>query len=378
MPIYKSSTPTKDGRCYFFKARYIDGEKYKQKRSKLYSTKLDALKAEYRFLIKWEESKVDLPVSLDIAQLYKKFYKSRIEKGVKKNTLQQYNRQFKYMSSLHKTKCIDLEAGHIEAWKKELNTNESFTTEDKNRMLKLIKSLLYYGMIEIGFDFQDILNKVEPFVSNEVHDIVHFYTEDQVVKFLKAEKDLRYKCLWMMLFYQGLKTSEVKGLTWNCISFRKKTVTVKQQLVSGKNDDGTYKIERLKSPSNIRTLPLIGALKRNLYKYYRIVKEQEGFNKKTWLVFGESYGKHVLNYNFAIERKNEIMRKKKLSQITFSEFRHTCAYLLLTHGANIIAISKFFGYYEATDCMKMYSFMLPMGMTEVVDIINKHNREYKG
>ena len=41
-------------------------------------------------------------------------------------------------------------------------------------------------------------------------------------KFISYEEDLRWKCVFEILYYCGLRKGELKGLTWKDIYFNKK------------------------------------------------------------------------------------------------------------------------------------------------------------
>ena len=74
MPVYKDSRPTKDGRCYFYKTRYTDifGNR-KQKKSKNFATKLEAKRAEAKFLLEIGSPDENYAGNMTFGDLYNKF-----------------------------------------------------------------------------------------------------------------------------------------------------------------------------------------------------------------------------------------------------------------------------------------------------------------
>ena len=49
------------------------------------------------------------------------------------------------------------------------------------------------------------------------------------------EKDLRWKCVFEILYYCGLRKWELKGLTWKDIYFDKKVLSVNKQITQRNN-----------------------------------------------------------------------------------------------------------------------------------------------
>jgi len=47
---------------------------------------------------------------------------------------------------------------------------------------------------------------------------------DEFKKFISYEEDLRWKCVFEILYYCGLRKRELKGLTWKDIYFDKKNI----------------------------------------------------------------------------------------------------------------------------------------------------------
>ena len=73
MPQFKSSTPTKDGRCWFFKIQYRDSlNNLKLYTSKKYATKTEAKDEERKYLNRIND-KNKAPIEMTLGDLWKKF-----------------------------------------------------------------------------------------------------------------------------------------------------------------------------------------------------------------------------------------------------------------------------------------------------------------
>lgn len=60
---------------------------------------------------------------------------------------------------------------------------------------------------------------------NERRKEMAYYTYDEFKKFISYEEDIRWRCVFEILYYCGLRKGELKGLTWNDIYFDKKVLS---------------------------------------------------------------------------------------------------------------------------------------------------------
>lgn len=70
---------------------------------------------------------------------------------------------------------------------------------------------------------------------NERRKEMSYYTYDEFKKFISYEDDLRWKCVFEILYYYGLRKGELKGLTWKDIYFDKKVLSVNKQITQRNN-----------------------------------------------------------------------------------------------------------------------------------------------
>ena len=95
MPIYKTKTPTKDGRAWFFKVGYTDVfGNYKQKSSRKYATQREAKLEMAKFID--EQSKNKCPDEMTFRQLYERFRDYQDDK-IRETTKYNYKNKLKYL-----------------------------------------------------------------------------------------------------------------------------------------------------------------------------------------------------------------------------------------------------------------------------------------
>ena len=114
-------------------------------------------------------------------------------------------------------KLIDLNISHFEVWKKKINSLK-METSTKNDLYKYLKCILNYGSKWYNYNFTSMYNKMTNFTDpNEMPKEMSFWTKEEFDKFISVETDLQFKSAFETLFYCGLRSGELRGLTWNDI-----------------------------------------------------------------------------------------------------------------------------------------------------------------
>jgi len=55
---------------------------------------------------------------------------------------------------------------------------------------------------------------------------MEFYTYEEFKKFISVEEDIKWICLFKVLYYCSLRRGELRGLTWKNIDLEKKSLSV--------------------------------------------------------------------------------------------------------------------------------------------------------
>ncbi|MCC7105950.1 MAG: site-specific integrase [Chloroflexi bacterium] len=81
---------------------------------------------------------------------------------------------------------------------------------------------------------------------------------EQARQLLAAVVEHRHGSLWAFLLDSGCRFGEAAGLQWPDVDLEAATVTIRQQIVRRKNDDGTYALvlDDPKSDAGVRSIPL--------------------------------------------------------------------------------------------------------------------------
>jgi len=130
----------------------------------------------------------------------------------------------KYIECFFPVKIKDFNIMQFEQWKRDIN-KAGISLRYKNDIYKFLRSILNFGVKWHGFNFNNVYNKMTKFQDpNERRKEMSYYNYEEFKKFISYEHDLRWKCVFEIFYYCGLRKGELKGLTWKDIYFDKKGI----------------------------------------------------------------------------------------------------------------------------------------------------------
>jgi integrase len=216
---------TKDGRKWYFKTRIVQKNGLtKQYKSRKYLSRTEAVKAERDLLSKIDRREIN-PSDMTFKQLYEEFYEYKSDK-VKHTTMRTYRERVKYFTTFDNIKIMDFDIKHYLKWRASINSLP-LAVKTKNHYHKFFKEILNYGAKWHDFNFSSIYNKMEKFVDpNATPKEMDFYTYEEFKQFISVETEVKFKGVFEMLYYCGLRRGELRGLTWDNIDLRKKLILI--------------------------------------------------------------------------------------------------------------------------------------------------------
>lgn len=328
--------PTKDGRRWVFRVRYntLQGDT-KYYTSCKYKTRREALEEEQSFLLKRGKIK---SYDMTFKDLYNYYYDYQSDSRVKENTIRSYIERYKHLKSLENIKISEFDSTHYSMWRKEM-INCDLSDATRNNVQKLLKSLLNFATRWYGFNFSEVYPRIVSFrdPNSTGNKEMLFYTYNEFKKFISVEDDLCFKVAFEILYYCGLRSGELRGLCWNNIDFERKELRVVNNVVKDYFGENSYKVTSPKTKSSIRTLPLPDFLVRDLKLLKQENESYYGFNDN-WFVLGTI---DPITSDRLRLRKNRNCGLAGVKQIRIHDFRHSCASLLISKGANITLVSKY-------------------------------------
>lgn len=176
------------------------------------------------------------------------------------------------------------------------------------------------------------------------------YSQEEVENIVKYSYNHHNGLYVHILLELGLRCSELCGLKWSDIDFKRKVVNINRACTAVK---GTANVDTTKNKSSTRVLPLGSALTERLKEVcpqnlnnYIIVSKRDKISPITPSSFTKIY------YNKFFEDYSIASRQNKL--LTPHELRHTCGTLLYNRTNDIYAVSKYLGHSNIGTTARLY------------------------
>ena len=211
-------------------------------------------------------------------------------------------------------------------------------------------------------------------------DTVRCWNKDELNTFMgliEHEDNINLRTVLILLIQTGMRRSEVLGLSWNDISFEKRTIhihrTLKYTPEKGKHFGST------KNETSVRTIPLpdksIQALKQ--YKEYQdSIKETVGDRWKDCDVLLTSFYFKNLGEPLHPDTVTSWFSKfldshVELTKIPLHGLRHTFITQLIYSGMNIINVSRIAGHSSIQTTLNKYTHYIESMNKDYIYSINK-------
>jgi len=192
------------------------------------------------------------------------------------------------------------------------------------------------------------------------------YYDDESLNLLfeKLEGSRLFLPVLVAAFY-GLRRSEVMGLRWSAIDFKKKTISICHTVAMVRDDEGKRYLvqkDRTKNKSSFRTLPLIPQveeallIKKEQDEMYRRVCKRSYSNEYLDYIFVDELG-YLLKPDYLSNSFPKHLEKYGLKRIRFHDLRHSCASLLLKNGVSMKAIQEWLGHSNFSTTANLYAHL---------------------
>lgn len=171
----------------------------------------------------------------------------------------------------------------------------------------------------------------------------------------KAIRDTPMEIPVMLAVWLGMRQSEITGLQWNCIDFRRGTLRIKQALV--RNADGDYVMKTTKTRGSTRTIHLPDCL-------ITLLKAAKKDAANDFVV--------NLSAQSLYRRLKTILRKNDLPDIRFHDLRHCNNTVMLSLGIPDKYARQRCGWTTNSPAKRAYDHIMLSKRTEYDDIIDSY------
>lgn len=230
------------------------------------------------------------------------------------------------------------------------------------------------AILKTAVQYQYIPTNVVPVVKRPKREKTHqmiTLTRQQVQDFLRAIPLSETRMFFALAFTTGLRRSELLGLRWSDVDFKRKLLSVSQTVLSL---DGDYIISKTtKNSSSCRSISLDDKTLAELKKH-RLNVQKRMFSTSNWsnndLVFpGKAGGPR--DPKAVSKACKKYAAKIGVPEFTMHGTRHTHATLLIEAGVNFKIIQMRLGHSSYTETMNTYSHITPIMEADVIEKIQR-------
>jgi integrase len=187
---------------------------------------------------------------------------------------------------------------------------------------------------------------------------LNFDEVHRLVEEIKRDLNTRYISRYIILFAiaTGARFSEIGGMTWDCVDFENKTITINKTWdfkdTKDFSDTKTYESKRTITIDK-ETLDLLRELKIKQKEHML----QTGLRNTKNLVFLNTK-MELVGHNGTNKTLRMLCEKIGIKVVTSHSLRHTHASMLLYKGVNIKYLSRRLGHKDITTTLQTYSHII--------------------
>lgn len=326
-----------------------------------------------------ETGAVFVPSSLTFDELYKEFLEKDARVSRRPQTIRKYDVMYKYH--------IKASLGHrfIKTIKtKDINT---ILTAMVNKGYSQSYVMSAYKTLHVTFQYalDNKYLKADPSqgstLPKEVKSPIEVLSTEQISKLKELLSSSNCLLPFMIGIYTGLRPSEIVGLRWCDIDFKKKTIHVQRQL---KAESKRYALDKVKTAESNRIIKINDTLVNYLEKEKSKQQEHKQIAAEFWKenkVYSY-FDKKVITVPDFVNIKADgeclnggslkyIGRVAKKAGIPFHPYimRHTHATMLIENGASLKLVQLRLGHTKATTTLQTYSHVTPVHENSIIDAL---------
>jgi integrase len=352
-----------------FRGKYKDPitAEYKNYYKSNFRTKKEAIEAEHQFIksINTDNSELTLDHLMEI------YIKDCPRLGIKKSTIITFIRIYNHniKEPLGKKLVTEISKKDCEEFQKSLIDKNTLKPSTINLIVATLHKVLNYAVDKEIIGRNPCKLKSYKLVDQVFEKPENFWELDEFKKFILVVPDGIYKDLFTFLFWSGCRIGEAQALTWDEISFKRKTIEIKKTVSNMRTGEMNpitkeYPITSTKNRKN-RVIYMQDNLYDLLLERYTSEEKKDGFSTK-WYIFG---GIKQLKYPTIRRYFKYFISKANCKNISIHGLRHSHASWLINQRADDSLIADRLGH-TINILHKTYSHIYDARKTELSNILD--------
>lgn len=231
--------------------------------------------------------------------------------------------------------------------------NKRYTINYINVIIQLLKNLMKYARVMQYTEFnpEDIrgLETIRDIVDkNNFRKRQVIWTLKDFNEFISYVDDIKYKLIFEVLFFCGLRRGEVLALRWENIDLIEGTITIDS--TAGRKIGVGQIVKSPKTKNSYRTLYIHDSLKEEFVNYYAHVKYKNKISILDQYVFG---GIKMVSFSTLDRQFRNYKEKSGMINMNIHGFRHSHATMMLELTNDVYNVSVRLGH-ESVEVTKLY------------------------
>lgn len=361
MPAYKAKEKTADGRQWYFQVSQSVGGSNRKYKSRRFATKREAEKAEAAFLLENGKRPAD---RITFGMVADEYLAEKKETLKPQSWLRAQVLCGHVCGPLRDVPVCAMNVSQYDRFRQDVASCASWSVSYKNKVLAHVKALISYAdrrhdvSNRIPWKYDPMVDPVSP------RRVMQFFTREEFDAFIDAVDDLRFRALFVLLFYCGLRVGEANALQWRDLDRSGRVLSVSKTVSTKLRDQaGRYLITSPKTSGSVRTIPFpekVGVVLDELHAFW---SRFDHFSAD-WYVFG---GLQPLPETTITKVKDRAIRAAGVKSIRIHDFRHSCASYYIHLGASPLLLAQLLGHSSAKMTLDTYSHFYVSDLRSLVD-----------
>ncbi len=297
------------------------------------------------------------PSQYKVSEWLENWLEVYVSHSVKEFTLDSYtNICHKYISpALGHIRLKELKTSQIQKFYNDLLSNKGLSG-------KTVKNI--HGVLHRALEQAELLGEIKHNPSDKCllpkvsRPKIEPMEADDVKHFLAAIKEHKFKNVYFLTLFAGLRQGEVLGLTWDCVDFDNSMILINKQLKRSTHHKGAfYHLDSTKSGKEryIAVAPAVKQMLQRQKAWQQECAEKAGasWNNEWNLVFTNELGDHLC-HSTVYNNYKRIVKKLGIETKRFHDLRHTYAVASLESGDDIKTVQDNMGHATASFTLDVY------------------------
>lgn len=290
----------------------------------------------------------------------------------------QFSRVSRTIGSIEKTKLGKKNIDEITTneLQEEMNSFKNLSNSSISKIYQLY-SRAFKSAIDKGYLMRNPMSNVIKPRSTKEDKTVRALTVDEQQAFTDylLSKDLskcRYRNVFLIQMYMGLRCGETLALTTHDIDLRSKTINVHRTLTMDENNQ-VIMGETTKTYAGKRTLPIPNQIYKYILEQMQVADTQENNEEK--LLFKPDNAKYTRRTNVNSELQRILKKQFEITDISTHSLRHTYGTRCIESGMAPVVVQRLMGHKDIGVTLNVYTSVFDKFKQSEIDKVNKYYME---